>query len=108
VFLQLHAIYHHHKLSLCVLLLLQDSVQLLKKGSFNRRHNAGLATVKLASPADVARCCNLLDGKLLQVGADAASSRPLIVCRNKFECCQLGYVSQQQQGQEQDSCDADS
>lgn len=89
------------------MLVLQESVELIKKGSFNRRHNSGLATVKVASAADAARSCELLDGKMLQVGADTASGRPMIVRKNKFECCQLGY-GQQQEEQEAGSSDADS
>jgi hypothetical protein len=87
-------------------------VELLKKGSFNRRHNSGLATVRLASAADAERC-TLLDGKQLQVGADAASARPMIVRKDKFESCQLGYSPPQQPEQQQQeaagsSADSDS
>lgn len=65
---------------------LQAAVELLQKGSFNRRRNAGLATVRLLSAADAQRCCEVLDGKVLHVGADTAHARPLIVSRSKFEC----------------------
>lgn len=84
-------------------------MELLKKGSFNRRHNSGLATARVASAGDAERCCALLDGKQLQVGADAASARPMIVCRDKFECCQLGYSPQQpEQHEAGNSADPDS
>lgn len=64
---------------------LQAAVELLQKGSFNRRRNAGLATVRLASAADVQRCCELMGGKVLHTGADTAHGRALIVSSTKFE-----------------------
>lgn len=65
---------------------MQAAVELLQKGSFNRRRNAGLATVRLASAADAQRSCELLDGKMLHAGAETAHGRPMIVSRKKFEC----------------------
>jgi hypothetical protein len=61
--------------------------------------------VKLASAADAQRSCELLDGKLLHVGADTAQGRPMIVRRGKFESCQFGYNGKQQQ--DTDGSDAD-
>lgn len=83
----------------------QASIHLLQKGSSARRRNAGLAEVKLASAADAQRSCELLDGKLLHVGADTAQGRPMIGRRGKFESCQFGYNGKQQQ--DTDGSDAD-
>lgn len=71
---------------------MQESIQLIKKGSMNRKHNSGLATVKLQSVDDVQRCCERLDGKVFQSGSELASGRPMIVRADKFECDQPGKV----------------
>lgn len=85
----------------------QANIQLLQKGSFNRKHNSGLATVQLVSAADAERCCELLDGKVLHTGADPAGGRPMIVRRNKFVESQLNYDGQHPE-QPGSSSDADS
>jgi hypothetical protein len=56
---------------------LQGSVQLLKKGSFNRCSNSGLACITLAKHSDVERCCDVMDGK-------AIYGRPMIIRKDKF------------------------
>jgi RNA recognition motif-containing protein len=65
---------------------LQSSVQLLKKGSFNRCRNSGLACVTITCSGDVQHCCNLMDGKQIY-------GRPMIVRKDKFEADDPAYDS---------------
>ncbi|WIA22754.1 hypothetical protein OEZ86_009711 [Tetradesmus obliquus] len=62
------------------------SVQLLKKGSFNRCRNSGLACVTLAKRSDTERCCNVMDGKPIY-------GRPMIVRKDKFVADDPAYDS---------------
>uniref|UniRef100_A0A383W493 RRM domain-containing protein n=1 Tax=Tetradesmus obliquus TaxID=3088 RepID=A0A383W493_TETOB len=62
------------------------SVQLLKKGSFNRCRNSGLACVTLAKRSDTERCCSVMDGKPLY-------GRPMIVRKDKFVADDPAYDS---------------
>eukprot|EP00882_Tetradesmus_deserticola_P009651 GHRQ01010189.1.p2 GENE.GHRQ01010189.1~~GHRQ01010189.1.p2 ORF type:complete len:139 (+),score=48.65 GHRQ01010189.1:435-851(+) len=63
-----------------------SSVQLLKKGSFNRCHNSGQACVMLARHSDVEHCCGVMDGKEVY-------GRPMIVRKAKFESDDPAYDS---------------
>lgn len=73
---------HHSTLLLpCAV---QSSVQLIKKGSFNRQRNSGLACVVLSKSSDVDNSCKTLDGKNVM-------GRPMIVRKNKFEDDQPSY-----------------
>eukprot|EP00879_Flechtneria_rotunda_P004958 GHRR01005233.1.p1 GENE.GHRR01005233.1~~GHRR01005233.1.p1 ORF type:complete len:126 (+),score=37.94 GHRR01005233.1:1998-2375(+) len=63
-------------------------VQLMKKGSSNRTHNSGLASVILTAQQDVDKSCKQLDGKPLY-------GRPVLVRRDKFEADQPGYKDTQ-------------
>jgi RNA recognition motif-containing protein len=65
--------------------LLQASVQLLKKGPSGRQRNSGLACITLGRPADVARCCQEMDGA-------EVLGRPMIVRPDKYEQDDPGYV----------------
>jgi hypothetical protein len=65
---------------------LQSSVQLLKKGSFNRCRNSGLACITLTKSSDVQHCCEVMDGKQVY-------GRPMIVRKDKFEPDDPAYDS---------------
>jgi hypothetical protein len=64
--------------------LLQASVQLLKKGPSGRQRNSGLACITLGKSADVARCCQEMDGAEVM-------GRPMIVRPDKYEPDDPGY-----------------